>query len=783
MLSPYAQQTMVDTLPIAACVFTGPDHIIEAVNQQMLAIWNKDTTIIGKPLLEAVPDAGRNGFSEFLTRVYQTGDQCRNPEGQEMTLIKGKPEPVYFDYSFKPLCDREGVIYGVVSTAVDITARVKAVIELEQTIEELAATNEELSALNEEYLSLNEELEAGSEELRATNDEMFVVREALEKSLAELEDSEERLLLAADAVNLGTFDVDLQKGMIVTSGRMDKIFGFPQTAALSDYENAIHEEDRSIREHAMKSAMQNGQLFYEARLVRPDGGIIWARVEGKVLHNQQGQPVRIIGTVFDFTEHRHDKEIQRKLKALADNSVDLMALLGLDGKNSYINEAGKKLLGFTSDLEVQETPISELHTPEDFIYVQEQVLSSVMSQGKWTGVMQVRHLQTKEVFPVLNYTIRIDDPISGKPIGIGAIMRDLRPELAAKKALADSEQMLRNVTSAAPTALWLADQAGSLTYVNQTWTDWTGLSLEKSKKVRWLEIVHPEDLQRITEIYLDALDKEQAFEAEYRTIDAAGCLRWFSTRGKPQFNSDQHFSGHAGVCIDITSQKELQKQKDDFISIASHELKTPITSLKAAIQLLNKYDIQSSNPLVPKLLLQAGKSVDQVSALIDDLLNVSRLQQQQLKLNKTKFILGELLTSCASPIELASRQEVRISGDVDLEVFADEHQIAQVVTNFLTNAIKYAPDSVIVEVRAEQQDGHLRVSVTDHGQGIPPNRLKNLFERFYRVEETIHQASGLGLGLYISAEIIQRHGGKIGAESDLGKGSTFWFSLPLLPSI
>ncbi len=778
MLSPYAQQTMVNTLPIAACVFTGPDHIIEAVNQQMLAIWNKDATVIGKPLLEAVPDAGRNGFSEFLTRVYQTGDQCRNPEGQEMTLIKGKPEPIYFDYSFKPLCDREGLVYGVVSTAVDITARVKAVFELEQTIEELAATNEELSALNEEYLSLNEELEAGSEELRATNDEMFVVREALEKSLAELEDSEERLLLAADAVNLGTFDVDLQKRMIVTSGRMDKIFGFPETAALADYENAIHEEDKSIRERAMERAMQNGQLFYEARLVRPDGGIIWARVEGKVLHNQLGQPVRIIGTVFDFTEHRHDKEIQRKLKALADNSVDLMALLELDGKNSYINEAGKKLLGFTSDLEVQETPISELHTPEDFIYVQEQVLSSVMSQGKWDGVMQVRHLQTKEVFPVLNYTIRIDDPLSGKPIGIGAIMRDLRPELAAKKALADSEQMLRNVTSAAPTALWLADQTGSLTYVNQTWTDWTGLTLEKSRKVSWLEIVHPEDLQRITEIYLNALNKEQAFEAEYRTIDAAGCLRWFSTRGKPQVNSDQHFSGHAGVCIDITSQKELQKQKDDFISIASHELKTPITSLKAAIQLLNKYDIQSANPLVPKLLLQAGKSVDQVSALIDDLLNVSRLQQQQLKLNKTKFILGELLTSCASPIEFASRQEVRISGDIDLEVFADEHQIAQVVTNFLTNAIKYAPDSLVIEVRAEQQDGHLRVSVTDYGQGIPPNRLKNLFERFYRVEETIHQASGLGLGLYISAEIIQRHGGKIGAESELGKGSTFWFSLP-----
>lgn len=779
MLSPYAQQTMVDLLPIAACVFTGPDHLISAANEQMLAIWNKDASAIGRSLQEGVPEIFDQGFFGLLDDVYRTGKQYRNPDGTARLVIDGQIRSFHFDFSLKPLRDRDGEIYGVVNTALDTTERVLAITQLEQTVEELAATNEELSALNEEYLALNEELEAGSEELRASNEELWETREQLQVSLRDLAHTQERLLLAADSVNLGMYDVDLEKQEIITSKRFDAIFGYEAPVDVRSYQAAIHPEDAVTRERAMAEAMTTGRLFYEARVIRPDKQVIWIRAEGKVIYSDQKQPVGIMGTVLDITAERHGQEIQRKLKTLADNSADLMSLLELDGRNSYINQAGKDLLGFVSDEEVQRTPIAALHAPEDLAFVKQEVLPSVMANGKWMGSMQVRHLKTGEVFPVLNYTIRIDDPATGKPIGIGAIMRDLRPEFASKKALADSEQMLRNVTSAAPTALWMADQQGDITYVNQTWIHWTGLSLGQNRGDGWLQAIVPEDRQLVSSVYSTALEKKNVFQIEFRILNSEGQLRWFSASGQPQLDSDGQFSGFVGACIDITSQKELQQHKDDFISIASHELKTPITSLKASVQLLNKMKITSDNPMVPKLLVQAGKGVERVSTLIEDLLNVSRLQQQQLQLNKNAFILSELLNACANPIALAGKQRIVIKGDLETEVFADEHRIDQVVTNLLTNAVKYAPESEVIELEVTKLGTHVKVSVSDQGPGIPKDRLKNLFDRYYRVDEIVQYASGLGLGLYISAEIIHRHGGEINVESEIGKGSTFWFKLPL----
>ncbi|MHA4895216.1 PAS domain S-box protein [Pedobacter sp. PWIIR3] len=799
MLTLYAQQTMVDTLPIAACVFTGPEHIITAANRQMLRIINRDQTVIGQQLLTGMPELSAHHFHELLTRVYESGEEYRDPDAVVSILNNGQLQPVYLDFSFAPLRDKDGTIYGVVTTAVDISERIAALEELKQTVEELAATNEELTALNEEYqtlneemyaaneelaalneeyLSLNEELESGSEELRALNEELFDTKVQLEKSVAELADSEERLLLAAEAVNLGMYDQDLITQKVVTSRKLDSIFGVESGDHPTAYTHAIHPDDIEIRERAMARSLETGRLFYEVRLIKAGQRISWIRAEGKVLYDKENKPLRLLGTVLDFTEERENKEILRKLKALSDNSGDLMSLLDLDGKNSYINKAGKKLIGFESDEEVTSTPISELHTPEDFEMVQREVLPAVMSEGMWIGNMHVRHLKTGEIFPVLNYTVRIDDPLSGKTIGIGAIMRDLRPELMAKKALADSEQKLQNVTSAAPTALWMTDKKGNITYVNQTWIDWTGISYEENMGKGWINAIVAEDQQRVMATYLEAISQKQPFEAEFRIEGNPGKNRWYCASGKPQLDSEHHFNGFVGSCTDITSQKDLQQQKDDFIGIASHELKTPITSLKASVQLLNRLGIQPNNPVVPKLMEQAVRSVDRVSTLIEDLLNVTKLQHKELALKKTTFRIAELLATIASPIALSSGQHIEITGDVLAEVHADEQRIDQVVTNLLSNSIKYAPDSTLITVEVSKGENQVKVSVIDQGPGIPDDQIKNLFERFYRVDHMSQQVSGLGLGLYISAEIIQRHNGEIGVDSELGKGSTFWFTLP-----
>jgi PAS domain S-box-containing protein len=168
-----------------------------------------------------------------------------------------------------------------------------------------------------------------------------------------------------------------------------------------------------------------------------------------------GKPIARGFTMRDLRSELAAQDAQRKLLALVDNSVELMSVLEMDGRNSYINKAGMAMLGFENEQQVQETPIAELHAPEHFELVQQQVLPSVMTTGRWSGEMLVRHLQTGEIFPVFNNTIRIDDPHTGQPIAVGAVMRDMRSEVAAQQALIESEFRFRNMIMQAPVAIGL----------------------------------------------------------------------------------------------------------------------------------------------------------------------------------------------------------------------------------------------------------------------------------------------------------------------------------------
>jgi len=225
----------------------------------------------------------------------------------------------------------------------------------------------------------------------------------------------------------------------------------------------------------------------------------------------------------------------------------------------------------------------------------------------------------------------------------------------------------------------------------------------------------------------------------------------------------------------------LEQRKDDFISIASHELKTPITSLKASIQLMERFKSDSDSVMLDKLISQSNRSMDKISHLVNDLLSVSRLTEGQMGLNKTLFPVADMLNSCCGHVRAGGKQELRFEGDADLKVYADEHRIDQVVVNFVNNAVKYAPNSPVIYLRAEQVGEGVKISVRDTGPGIPLDQQAELFDRYYRADHNLTPNSGIGLGLYISAEIVRRHAGEIGVESQAGMGSIFWFTLPSNP--
>jgi two-component system sensor histidine kinase VicK len=363
---------------------------------------------------------------------------------------------------------------------------------------------------------------------------------------------------------------------------------------------------------------------------------------------------------------------------------------------------------------------------------------------------------------------------------LNTLNNELEERVASRtRDLVESEARFRAMAEGSGILIAVGDESSNATYFSKAWTDLTGRSMKELLQFGWVDLVHPEDRDRYVNIYLSAFEKRVPFTGEFRILSKEGDYRWLLANGPPRFRPDGSFAGYISSCVDITEQKELEQRKDDFISIASHELKTPITSLMASLQLMDKLKNNPSHAMLPKLIMQSRKSIQRVSTLVEDLLNVRRLQQGEMHLNKSVFIVSQLLNACCNIITISGKHKVEITGDLEQEVYADEHRIDQVVTNFINNAVKYAPESEMISLGITKEGQMLKVSVTDKGQGIPQDKLPHLFDRYYRVDASGYQVSGLGLGLYISAEIIRKHGGEIGADSELGRGSTFWFTLPL----
>jgi len=228
---------------------------------------------------------------------------------------------------------------------------------------------------------------------------------------------------------------------------------------------------------------------------------------------------------------------------------------------------------------------------------------------------------------------------------------------------------------------------------------------------------------------------------------------------------------------EIIAQNNIQAQ---FMSIASHELKTPITSMKASLQILERFakespDSQKMHPFI----FNANKQVNRLTNLVKDLLDVTKIQNGRLEINKAPFLLNELIQEVINETTQLSQHQFIVQEMPEVYVNADATRIYQVLDNLLSNAAKYSASADRVHIYSEIGAKNVKICVKDFGPGIPKMNLPFLFDRFYRIQETNQAVQGLGLGLYICKEIIENHGGEIGAESDLGSGSVFWFTLPL----
>lgn len=593
---------LVEQAPVAICVLKGENLKITLANNYQLELWGKPfDEIINKPLFAVIPPAkGQEGFEQILFEVLNTGTPYYTDELPLHLTVDGKSKLRYLNIVYEPFRDNYGNIEGVMSLAIDVTVQVIARITIEE--------------------------------------------------------AEERLRLATDAVNLGTFDINLLTDKFINTDRVLKLFGFDKQVTREEFRSALHPDDLELVLLAHKNSMETGKLFYEARVIWKDKTLHWIRTEGKIAYDQNKIPIRLLGTVLDITDKK--------------NAAD--ELIKINQRLEIALEAGQ-LGSFILDV----------------------------ATGTVDGSQQLKIIYGMSKDATLNF-----------------------------------------------------------------------------KTIQKL-IIEPYASQ-VKQAIKYAIENKTVINIEYQIKWRDNTYHWIKTSAKALYNEQKKLINYIGVTAEITEQKKLQQQKDDFIGFASHELKTPVTTIMAYSQLaeemLQTKGMLQEAGMIGKISIQ----VKRLNLLIADLLDVTKINSGKLPVTKSRFNFNELIKSIVEDVQntypkLNILQNFTETGFV----LSDKERVVQVTNNLISNAIKYSPNNTKIIIHTYILKTEVVLVVQDFGVGIEKEFQEKLFDQFYRVSGNIQDTfPGLGLGLYISSEIIKQLGGRIWVTSNLGEGANFYYTLP-----
>ncbi|MDH6253438.1 PAS domain S-box-containing protein [Chryseobacterium sp. H1D6B] len=646
--------------PNATAVYTGRDITIISANEAMLKFWGKDRNVIGKNMIDVLPELSGQPFIDILIQVWDSGESYTAKDYPAIIEVGGVLQNFYFDFEYKAVLHENGQTAYILHTAFEVSERMEARKMIkeqskaeQQLTKDLVDLNEEHIAANEELLNINAKLETVNKELVYFKNQLQEVNNTLIESENRFRSLVEHSPVAMASLKGEDFYVDVVNGSILEIWGKDRsVVGLPLHLAIPEIEK---QQFLGI----LKEVYHSGKTFY-------------------------GQ--------------------------------ELKAKLSVDGKltDRYLNFVYK--------------PISGKDGKTDVILI---VATDVTDQ-----------VNARETVNEFNTRLQIALDASS----LGSTEVDL-----ATGTMQSTDRFKHNFGFSAEEDFAYADL---------------------------FEAMLPEHRERVRGLVQEAIKTNGIYKTEYPVKWRDGSLHWIQAHGRPRYDENGNADRMVGMTADITEKKLFEQRKDDFLSIASHELKTPITSLKASLQLLDRMKNKPFSEAHIRLIEQSGKSVEKMVVLIDELLNMSRMSEDQLKLEKTRFNLHDMLSMSCNHVRMEGKYDLIIQGDKNLDLYADEHRIDQVVINFVNNAVKYAPHSHQIHIIIESLEDQVKVSVRDFGNGIDAKILPHLFDRYFRVDHSGKAYSGLGLGLYICSEIIRKHGGKIGAESTIGEGSTFWFTLP-----
>jgi PAS domain S-box-containing protein len=343
------------------------------------------------------------------------------------------------------------------------------------------------------------------------------------------------------------------------------------------------------------------------------------------------------------------------------------------------------------------------------------------------------------------------------------------------------EAMFRGMIEKSAEGFLLTDGEGVITYAAPIAGELLGYTCEQLKGMNLQELIHTEEWKNFEFRFLKLRnDYGHTINFSQRLKTGDGSWIWIEGSASNLLN-DKRVASLIFNYRNVTERIARDKQQEDFIHMASHELKTPITALKGFSQLLRMNQVNNKRDKDGYLLNRMDQQLNKLLGLVDDMLDVTRIKTGDIRYHFDWFDINQ----CVAEV-IEAQQTTTVTHQLQLvttdtpRLYGDKDKISQVVTNLITNAIKYSPGKDKVELRIEKDSRCIYLKVKDHGVGIPKSKQQKVFERFYRVDGASRkEIEGLGLGLYISMEIIKKHQGKMGVESEEGNGSEFWFGLPI----
>lgn len=410
-----------------------------------------------------------------------------------------------------------------------------------------------------------------------------------------------------------------------------------------------------------------------------------------------------------------------------------------------------------------------------------EVIQSVYNTGKtFEGNELLIPLARTDDGPVedryFNFIYQARKDLSGAVDGIMVFVIEITDMVRIKRIVEASDKKHNFLLNTMPQQVWTAGPNGELDYVNKVVCDDFGFDADEIVGKGWQAFIHPDDLGACLEEWGESLSSGKDYMIEFRLKFKNGDYYWHLARAVP-FIEDGHIRSWFGTNTNINAQKESEYKKDEFLSIASHELKTPLTSIKAFNQIIQK--ITDPEKLKPFAIKSAGH-IARLERLINDLLDVTKINAGKVSYTMEAFNFAELLAESVESLKnTAPNHRLILADNPDVSYTGDANRLEQVINNFISNAVKYSPLGEKVLISSTVDQDNIIVAIQDFGIGIAKENLDKLFDRYYRVDNTAMRFEGLGLGLYISAEILRRHGGSFWIESEVGKGSTFYFRLPL----